>query len=154
MGNVTSPLLPSSQRLLEDLGQRLELARLRRGLQSKQVAERAGMAALTLRSIERGSATVTMGAYLAVMQVLGLEDDLSQIARSDETGRHLQDAKLMRPGRSRANAVNKATKRKDQSRLSAPIPVTSTPTSKSAAKPHKARVTAAAKLAKMTLSDS
>ena len=96
MGNVTSPLLPKTQRLLNDLGNRLKLARLRRGLEAKQVAERAGMAPLTLRSIERGSSTVTFGAYVAVMQVLGLAEDLNSLAKDDETGRHLQDAKLTR----------------------------------------------------------
>lgn len=94
MGNVTSPLLPKTQRLLHDLGNRLKLARLRRGLQAKQVAERAGMAPLTLRSIERGSPTATLGAYVAVMQVLGLVEDLNALAKEDEIGRHLQDAKL------------------------------------------------------------
>jgi len=94
VGNVTSPLIPKTQRLLNDLGNRLKLARLRRGLEAKQVAERAGMAPLTLRSIERGSSTVTFGAYVAVMQVLGLAEDLNAIAKEDETGRHLQDAKL------------------------------------------------------------
>lgn len=95
MGNVTSPLLPKTQRLLSDLGSRLKLARLRRGLAAKQVAERAGMAPLTLRSIERGSSTVTFGAYIAVMQVLGLVEDLNLLAKEDETGRHIQDAKLI-----------------------------------------------------------
>jgi transcriptional regulator with XRE-family HTH domain len=97
LGNVTSPLLPKTQRLLNDLGNRLKLARLRRGLEAKQVAERAGMAPLTLRSIERGSSTVTFGAYVAVMQVLGLAEDLNSVAKEDETGRHLQDAKLTQP---------------------------------------------------------
>lgn len=94
MGNVISTLIPKTQRLLIDLGNRLKLARLRRGLEAKQVAERAGMAPLTLRSIERGSSTVTIGAYVAVMQVLGLVEDLNFLAKEDETGRHLQDAKL------------------------------------------------------------
>jgi len=53
------------------------------------------MAPLTLRSIERGSSTVTFGAYISVMQVLGLLEDLNLLAKEDEIGRHLQDAKLI-----------------------------------------------------------
>ena len=114
MGNVTSPLLPKTQRLLNDLGNRLKLARLRRGLEAKQVAERAGMAPLTLRSIERGSSTVTFGAYVAVMQVLGLLEDLNFLAKEDETGRHLQDAKLTQ-AKPRTRAESKNDNKSDRS---------------------------------------
>ncbi|MDI3358063.1 hypothetical protein MO767_27515 [Pseudomonas sp. UYIF39] len=37
-----------------------------------------------------------MGAYLSVMQVLGLEQDLNKVGESDEIGRRLQDAQLSR----------------------------------------------------------
>ena len=92
-------MIPSTEGLLRGLGDRLRLARLRRGLSAKQVAARAGMAPMTLRSLERGSSGVTMGAYLAVMQVLGLEQDLNLVAQADRLGRALQDARLPRSGR-------------------------------------------------------
>ena len=49
---------------------------------------------MTLRSLERGGTGVTIGAYLAVMQVLGIERDLDLLAQADPTGHALQDARV------------------------------------------------------------
>jgi transcriptional regulator with XRE-family HTH domain len=103
MAKTTSPLLPATSELLTRFGERLRLARLRRRLSAKQVAERAGMVPMTLRSVERGGPGVTMGAYLSVMQVLGIERDLEQLAAADPLGRQLQDSRL-RPHRGAAGS--------------------------------------------------
>jgi transcriptional regulator with XRE-family HTH domain len=94
MTQKTSPLLPATEAHLHRFGERLRLARRRRRLSSKQVAERAGMAPMTLRSLERGGSGVTIGAYLAVMQVLGIERDLDLLGQADPLGRELQDSRL------------------------------------------------------------
>lgn len=104
MGRTTSPLLPMTERLATDLGERLRLARKRRKLTALQVAERAGMAPMTLRAVEQGSPGATLGAYLAVMQVLGLQADLSKVAAEDPLGRALQDAQLEKKPRLRSKA--------------------------------------------------
>lgn len=95
MAKKTSPLLPSTDELIKKLGERIRLARLRRKLTAKQVAERSGMSPMTLRNVEQGESGVTIGAYIAVMHVLGIEKDFNYLAQKDELGRELQDSRLI-----------------------------------------------------------
>ena len=86
--------LPSSEKVLKEMGENIKLARLRRKLNAEQVAERANVSRVTLWNIEKGSPAVAMGAYCQVLFVLGLEKDLLKVAADDTLGRKLQDAEL------------------------------------------------------------
>ncbi len=88
-------LLPKTHRILEQVGENIKLARLRRRLSAELVAERADISRPTLTAVEQGSPTVSMGSYLQVLQALGLEKDFLQIAKDDELGRKLQDIGLL-----------------------------------------------------------
>jgi transcriptional regulator with XRE-family HTH domain len=88
-------LFPKHQKILEQLGENIKLARKRRELTTIQVSERAGVDRTTLFRIEKGDARVSLGAYFNVLRVLGLQDDFLKIAIDDEFGRRLQDLKLL-----------------------------------------------------------
>ena len=81
--------------ILATLGENIKLARLRRKLSIRSMAERAGIAASTLGNIEDGSPSVSLGSYLQVLSVLRLEDDLLLIADKDPVGRQIQVAGLI-----------------------------------------------------------
>jgi len=87
-------LLPKLSKILEETGENIKLARLRRKLTAEQVAERAGISRSTLWQVEKGLASVSFGTYAQILFVLGLEKDLQLIAKDDVLGRKLQDAEL------------------------------------------------------------
>lgn len=84
-----------TNKILNELGENIKLARLRRKLSAEQIAERAGISRKTLYEIERGRPNVSIGSYAQVLLVLGLEDDLLKVGKDDLLGRKLQDAKLL-----------------------------------------------------------
>ncbi len=88
-------LLPRQREILEQLGENIRLARLRRKLSATQVAERAGIDRSTLWNVEKGNPQVAMAAYGQVLFVLGLSEDLLKVATDDALGRRLQDAELV-----------------------------------------------------------
>ncbi len=95
-----APLLyPSQTKLLKELGERLRDARLRRRFSVSLVAQRANVSRPTINKVEQGDPAVTLGTYLRVLSVLGLDKDLTQVAADDLVGRRLQDAALHVPRR-------------------------------------------------------
>jgi transcriptional regulator with XRE-family HTH domain len=84
----------TQKRLLEALGERLRLARLRRKLGVAITCERAGISRMTLYRAEAGNSAVALGTLVRILSVLGLEADLDLVARDDKLGRLLQDNEL------------------------------------------------------------
>ena len=87
-------LFPKYQKILEQMGENVKLARKRRSLTTIQVAERAGIDRSTLYEIEKGKSSVSLGAYFNTLRVLGLQDDFLKLAADDDYGRKLQDLQL------------------------------------------------------------
>ncbi len=96
-------LFPKHQRILEELGENIKLARKRRKLTTVQTAERAGIDRSTLYEIEKGNPSVSMGAYFNTLRVLGLQDDFLKLAADDIYGRKLQDLALLSKNNKKEN---------------------------------------------------
>ncbi|MBL0202730.1 MAG: helix-turn-helix domain-containing protein [Chitinophagaceae bacterium] len=88
-------LFPKYQKIMQQIGENIKLARKRRKLTTIQVAERAAIDRSTLYEIEKGNPSVSMGAYFNTLRVLGLQDDFLKLAADDEYGRKLQDIELI-----------------------------------------------------------
>jgi transcriptional regulator with XRE-family HTH domain len=89
-------LFPKHQKIMEIVGTQIKLARKRRKLTTIQVAERASIDRSTLYQIEKGTGSVSMGAYFNVLRVLNLQDDFLKLAADDLFGRRLQDLDLLK----------------------------------------------------------
>ena len=102
MPKKTVKLMPKSIKILEQMGEQIKLARLRRRLPAELVAERVGISRSTLWNVEKGNPSVSMGTYCAVLHALnGMDKDLLLVAKDDELGRKLQDIGLITKKRAR-----------------------------------------------------
>ncbi|MBQ8799837.1 MAG: helix-turn-helix transcriptional regulator [Lachnospiraceae bacterium] len=78
------------------MGEQIRLARLRRHLSVELVAERAGVSRTTVWNVEKGSPSVAIGIYAAVLHALNhMDRDFLLIAKDDEMGRKMQDLELL-----------------------------------------------------------
>ncbi len=96
MNSKKQILFPKHQKVLEQVGEHIKLARKRRKLTTIQVSERAGIDRSTLYQIEKGNGSVSMAAYFNTLKVLGLQDDFLKLAADDAFGRKLQDLSLLK----------------------------------------------------------
>ena len=95
MGKKAVSVLPSTEKILAEMGEQIKLARLRRQLSTELVAERAGISRATLWNVEKGSPSVAIGIYAAVLHALNnLDTDLLLVPKDDEFGRKMQDLNI------------------------------------------------------------
>ena len=92
-------LFPKQLKILKIFGEDLFLATKRRGFSKKIICARTGFDNKTVNKIFAGDPGVSIGAYVKVMAVLGMEDNFSNVAAHDEVGIKLQNIKLLEQSR-------------------------------------------------------
>ena len=96
MSKASYHILPATEDILKTMGEQIKLARLRRDLPAKLVAERAGISRASLWNVENGSPSVSIGIYAAVLHALNnMDRDLLLVAKDDRMGREMQDLQLV-----------------------------------------------------------
>ena len=99
----TSRATPLSvRRALSKLGQDLSVARRRRRIPMALLAERAFISSRTLSRVERGDPRVALGIYATVLFVLGMVEQLAELAdpKADRLGLALDEERLPKRVRS------------------------------------------------------
>lgn len=93
---VIDVLPPKVRRGLAKLGGDIRDARRKRLLTVEMMVERTGVSKATYLKVEKGSPSVSMGAYAMSLFVLGFPNALSDVAdrRTDDTGMILETARL------------------------------------------------------------
>lgn len=101
------------QRAIRKLGRDIRDARLRRRIPTAIMAERASISRTTLNKVEKGDPGVSLGIYATVLFVLGLSEQLADLAdvSRDAVGRELEEEQLPKRIRRRG----KVKPRRDES---------------------------------------
>jgi transcriptional regulator with XRE-family HTH domain len=79
---------------LEELGQRVRIARVRRRLSTEDLAQACGITRRTLYRVENGEPGIALGIFLSVLWKLSLLDTLRAVANpdTDDHGKILEAA--------------------------------------------------------------
>jgi transcriptional regulator with XRE-family HTH domain len=104
--NLAEQLPREVQKQLEELGQRVRIARVRRSMSTEDLAQACGIGRRTLYRIENGEPGIALGTFLSVLWKLALLDTLHGVADpdTDDHGKILEAAS--RPQRVRAPAFD------------------------------------------------
>ena len=88
-------LKASGKEMLVNMGKQIRLARLRRGIQVDEIADKAGISRVTVWAVEKGMDSVAIGNYAAILSALEVSEDFNLIAREDAAGHEAMDARLL-----------------------------------------------------------
>lgn len=84
-----------TSKILKKVGENIKLARLRRDMPARIIAERAFITRQTLIKIEKGDPSVSMGAYASTLHALGMDKDLLLLAKDDVLGNRIINRGLL-----------------------------------------------------------
>jgi transcriptional regulator with XRE-family HTH domain len=88
----------SAEQAIKKLGENLRVARKRRGITMEEMASRMFVSRQTLARLEKGEPGVALGVLSAALWVLGLHDQIRELAapETDEVGAFRERQKLPR----------------------------------------------------------
>lgn len=96
MSKKSLEISPETEEILAKMGEQIKLARLRRRIPAEMLAYKAGISRTTLWSVEKGSPSVAIGIYAAVLHVMdNMDQDFLNVAKDDEMGRRFQNKNLL-----------------------------------------------------------
>jgi transcriptional regulator with XRE-family HTH domain len=104
MGKFAVPAEVAKRRKL--LGQRVRVARIRRGLSIVELADKVGINRNTLNALELGKSGVALGVFITVLWTLGLDKTLDAAAdpEADAHGKALEASRRPKRVRKQADA--------------------------------------------------
>ena len=106
MAGKTVVLTPDAEQVLAKMGTNIKNARLRRNISAEILAEKAKISKSTFSAIEKGTSTVSVGAYASVLYELGLVKDFERIAADEEGQKQFRESGLLRRERARRRENN------------------------------------------------
>ena len=96
MTNINPPFPIDVRDSLQQLGERIAIARKAVAWRQTDLADRAGIGRSTVIEIEKGSPHVSIGNYLAVLWALDVLGDIDGIAKLESDSHRLMASKLPR----------------------------------------------------------
>ena len=85
MSKKSVVIMPDTQKVLENMGEQIKMARLRRNLSTELVAERAGISRATLWAVEKGTPVLEKAANEVRSKTIeAIKEVLERLEESDK----------------------------------------------------------------------